>query len=62
MVARRYERVSRLTTGKNLDRVRGIGGARLPEWSRALIALGKEPTPLTTYPVFEEGDEVFVEL
>lgn len=51
-----------LTTGKNLDWVRGIGNTRLPGWSRSLIALGKEPTPLTTYPVTEEGGEVFVEL
>jgi nitrite reductase/ring-hydroxylating ferredoxin subunit len=51
-----------LTTGKNLDWVRGIGDAKLPGWSRALIGMGKEPTPLTTYPVTEEGGEIFVEL
>lgn len=51
-----------LTTGKNLDWVRGLGGLPLPGWSRALIALGKEPTPLTTYPVTEEQGEVFVDL
>ncbi len=51
-----------LTTGKNLDWVRGLGGMRLPGWSRALIALGKEPTPLTTYPVTEEQGEVFVDV
>lgn len=51
-----------LTSGKNLDWVQGIGGAKLPAWSRGLVALGKEPTPLTTYPVSEEGGEVFVEL
>ncbi len=51
-----------LATGKNLDWVQGVAGIKLPQWSRSLIAMGKEPTPLTTYPVAEEGGEVFVEL
>lgn len=51
-----------LTTGKNLDWVNSIAGLPLPGWSRALIAMGKEPTPLKTYPVTEENGEVFVEL
>ena len=51
-----------IRTGKNLDWVQGIGGFKMPGWSRALIALGREPTPLTTYPVSEENGQVFVEL
>lgn len=51
-----------MITGKNLDWVQGIGSLKMPAWSRALIALGKEPTPVRTYPVTEENGEVFVEL
>jgi nitrite reductase/ring-hydroxylating ferredoxin subunit len=51
-----------LATGKNLDWVKSFGNIKLPGWSQAFVAMGQEPTGLTTYPVTEVGDEVFVEL
>lgn len=51
-----------LCSGENLDWVRGVGGVKLPEWSRRIIAMGKQPAPVKTYPVTVEGDQVFVEL
>jgi nitrite reductase/ring-hydroxylating ferredoxin subunit len=49
-------------TGENLDWAPGFAGRSMPRWSRTLIAAGRKPAPLTTYPVIVEGDEVFVEL
>jgi nitrite reductase/ring-hydroxylating ferredoxin subunit len=49
-------------TGENLDWVSGVAGRAVPRWSRRVIAAGRKPAPLTTYPVAVEGDEVFVEL
>lgn len=49
-------------SGRNLDWVRGIAGVRMPNWSRKLLALGREPQPLTTYSVIEQQGELFVEL
>lgn len=51
-----------LCTGDNLDWTPGFAGRTMPRWSSKLIALGKKPAPLTTYPVTVEGSEVFVEL
>jgi nitrite reductase/ring-hydroxylating ferredoxin subunit len=49
-------------SGENLDWAVGFAGRNMPRWSRRLIALGKEPKGLTTYPVVVEGEDVFVEL
>ena len=51
-----------LATGDNLDWTPGVAGRDMPRWSRRLIALGKQPSPLTTYGVVVEGDDVYVEL
>jgi nitrite reductase/ring-hydroxylating ferredoxin subunit len=51
-----------LCTGDNLDWTPGFAGRSMPRWSAKLIALGKKPAPLTTYPVSVEDGEVFVEL
>ena len=51
-----------LASGENLDWTPGVAGRQMPRWSRRMIALGKQPAPLTTYDVIVEGDEVFVEL
>ncbi len=51
-----------LGSGENLDWVQGVAGVKLPEWSRRLIAMGKQPNPVTTYPVVIEGDKLYVEL
>lgn len=49
-------------TGENLDWTAGIAGRSVPRWSRRVIAVGRKPAPLTTYPVSVEGDDVFVEI
>ena len=49
-------------TGENLDWAGGFAGRSVPRWSRRVMAAGRKPAPLTTYPVVVEGDEVFVEL
>lgn len=49
-------------TGENLDWVGGVAGRSVPRWSRRVIAAGRKPAPLTTYPVLVEGDEVFIEM
>jgi len=51
-----------MCSGENLDWVRGVGGVKLPEWSRRILAMGKQPSPLKTYPVMVEGDQVLVEI
>ncbi len=49
-------------TGKNIDWVMGIAGVKMPDWSRRLIALGREAENLTTYHVEIEDNNVFVHL
>ncbi len=49
-------------SGENLDWATGFAGKSVPGWSRRLVALGKKPVPLTTYPVVVDGDDVFVEI
>lgn len=51
-----------LASGENLDWAPGFAGRDMPRWSRKLIALGRKPSPLTTYDVVVEGDDVYVEL
>lgn len=51
-----------LRTGENRDWTPGFAGTNMPRWSRRLIALGKKPAPLTTYPVTVQGEDVFVQV
>jgi nitrite reductase/ring-hydroxylating ferredoxin subunit len=51
-----------ILTGKNLDWFSRFAGISMPKWSRALIALGKQPVPLPTFKVLEDGGSVFVTL
>ncbi len=51
-----------LASGDNLDWAPGFAGIDMPRWSRKMIALGRKPSPLTTYDVIVEGDDVYVEL
>ena len=51
-----------LASGENRDWAPGFAGRDMPRWSRKLIALGRKPSPLTTYPVTVEGDDVYVEV
>ncbi len=50
-----------LSSGENLDWAPGFAGRDMPRWSRKLIALGRKPTPLTTYTVIVEGEDVYVQ-
>jgi nitrite reductase/ring-hydroxylating ferredoxin subunit len=49
-------------TGENLDWAPGVAGRSMPRWSRRLIAAGRKPSPLTTFPVVVEDGEVYVEV
>ena len=51
-----------MCTGRNLDWVQGVVGVKLPEWSRRIVALGKEPTPIQSFKVTEEDGRLFVEM
>ena len=51
-----------LDTGENIDWVGGVAGIKLPEWSRRMLAMGKKPSSLQTFPVVTEGDDLFVEI
>lgn len=51
-----------LASGENLDWTPGFAGKDMPRWSRKLLAMGRKPSPLTTYDVVVEGDDVYVEL
>jgi nitrite reductase/ring-hydroxylating ferredoxin subunit len=49
-----------ICSGKNLDWVSAVAGIPLPQWSRPLVALGKQPAPVCTFETAEESGSVFV--
>lgn len=49
-----------IETGANQDWVNSVAGIPLPGWTHKLIALGKEPQPVRTFPVTIENGTVFV--
>jgi len=51
-----------IETGANTDWVCAFVGLPVPIWTRALLALGKKPKPVKTFPVYVENNDVFVEL
>ncbi len=51
-----------MCTGENLDWVTSFAGAKLPNWSRRLMTMGKKPTPIETFQVTLENDSVFVNI
>jgi nitrite reductase/ring-hydroxylating ferredoxin subunit len=51
-----------MCTGQNLDWVQGVVGVKLPDWSRKIVALGKEPQPIQSYRVIEEEGKLYVDL
>jgi nitrite reductase/ring-hydroxylating ferredoxin subunit len=51
-----------LCSGTNLDWVVGVAGRGIPGWSRRMVAMGRKPSPLTTYPVSRDGDILLVDL
>ncbi len=57
-----HNSVFELCSGKNLDWVQGVVGVKLPDWSRKIVALGKEPAPIQSFTVTEEGGKLFVDV
>jgi nitrite reductase/ring-hydroxylating ferredoxin subunit len=51
-----------ICTGKNLDWVNSLAGLPLPQWSRSLVALGKQPAPVRTFEASEQSGSVFVSI
>ncbi len=51
-----------LQTGENMDWVTGIGSIKMPEWSRALLRMGRRPAPVKIFRVIKEGNQLFVEM
>jgi nitrite reductase/ring-hydroxylating ferredoxin subunit len=51
-----------LHTGENMDWVLGIGGVKLPDWSRKLLMMGKKPAPVNIFRVSVEDNQLFVEM
>ena len=51
-----------MCSGENLDWVVGFAGRSMPGWSQKLVSMGRQPSPLTTYSVIADGDELYVDL
>ena len=51
-----------IASGENLDWVSGVMGINAPKWACKLIAMGKQPAPLTTLHLEEKDGEIFVTL
>jgi len=50
-----------IASGENVDWCAAVVGIPVPKWTGKMIAMGKKPQPVRTYPVSVEGNEVFVE-
>ena len=49
-------------SGENLDWAPGFAGVKVPGWSRKMLALGKQPAPLTTFAArIEDGKIIIVD-
>src|SRR6266545_4694375 len=42
-------------TGQNLDWITAVAGMKVPDWSRGLIAFGKQPAAVRTFATREEA-------
>jgi nitrite reductase/ring-hydroxylating ferredoxin subunit len=51
-----------ICSGENLDWVVGLAGRDIPRWSQRLMAMGRKPSPLTTYTVTRDGDQIYVDI
>lgn len=49
-----------LCSGRNLEWVSSVAGLPLPQWSRGVVALGKDPAPLRRFEVAEDNGAVFL--
>lgn len=47
-------------SGANLDWTPGVAGVKIPAWSRKVLAMGKQPAPLTVVPVTVSDGEIFL--
>ncbi len=50
-----------LKTGQNLDWVTGFAGMRIPEWSRRLLEMGKQPASVQVYSLVIEEGKLYLE-
>jgi len=51
-----------MCTGENLDWVTSFAGAKLPEWSRKMVSMGRKPAPIKTFHVLSENGQLFIEI
>lgn len=51
-----------IDTGENRDWVNSVLGVSVPKWTAKMIALGKEPQAVRTFPVEVVGDDVMVDI
>jgi len=49
-------------TGQNLDWITAVAGVKVPDWSRSLIAFGKQPAAVRTFAAREENGRVLVDV
>lgn len=49
-------------SGQNTEWCNAFAGVPLPKWSHKLVAMGKDPKPLTVFETTEENGKVFVRL
>lgn len=47
-------------SGQNVEWCNAFAGVPLPKWSHRLVALGKDPQPVTVFETREENGKVFV--
>lgn len=52
----------KIATGENTDWVAAVMGMKIPDWTSNLLAFGKAPQAVRTFPVSIEGEDVFVTL
>lgn len=51
-----------IASGENRDWVNSVLSVSVPKWTAKLIAMGKEPQPVRTFPVEVVDDDVFVDV
>jgi nitrite reductase/ring-hydroxylating ferredoxin subunit len=51
-----------LCSGANLDWTPGVAGVTVPAWTQRLIAMGREPEGIPSYPVTLIGNDVFIDI
>lgn len=49
-------------SGKNVEWVESFVGLPLPGVAKKVMAMGKEPTDAASFPVTQEGDDLYIDL